>query len=161
MLEIILFSIIFFSIITIIIIKLFVKIKVKKLQKKIIDLLKKRNNQIYSIFIIWKNDIIKSEEVFSWFIEIYNKELWNEDFWSFDDKIKTNTLIHKEIDFIFKICEKHISIIKNEKYNYIKDSILNKSYDIWEYIKYNKKIKQIYKKVDLISKIFIIWFFIK
>lgn len=150
----------FIIISSIITIKIFIRKKIKKLENNIISLLRRRTNQIFTIKEITKKDIVKQDEVFKSFIELSNIDFWNNGKESFENTLKNNSKIHKEIEFIFNISEKHINISKNEKYNYIKESIIEKSEKVWKLLDLHKKVSNIYNKINIISKLFIIWFII-
>lgn len=150
----------FIIISSIILIKIFIRNKIKKLENNIISLLRRRTNQIFTIKEITKKDIVKQDEVFKSFIELSNIDFWNNSKESFENTLKNNAKIHKEIEFIFNISEKHRNISKNEKYNYIKESIIEKSEKVWKLLDLHKKISSIYSKINILSKILIIWFII-
>lgn len=136
--------------------------KIKLLEIKIIDLFKRRNNQVTTIYWLSKNHLVKKDEIFKTFFELKRKD-FSENYYklSLEDKIDIYKKIHNEINFIFNVCEKHKKISINPNYVYIKESILEKSHEIWEKIMLYKKIKSKYKFLKLFSNITIIWFFIK
>lgn len=136
--------------------------KIKKLEFKIIDLFKKRNNQITTIYWLSKNDLIKKDEIFKEFFELKRKD-FSENYYNLDleDKIDIYKKIHNEINFIFNVCEKHKKISVNPNYVYIKETVLDKSSKIWEYMQKYKSIKTKYAFLKKISYFTIIWIFIK
>lgn len=153
---------IFFIITIFIIINIFtllLKLKIDKLEEKIILSFKTRNNQIPFLYNLTKWQITKQDEVFKTIMELKQSD-FSED--SFDvglnKKLRTYELIHKETNFIFKVCEKHEKFTKNELYNYIKDSKLEKSLIIWENIDLYKKIIKKFNVFLTICNITLIWF---
>lgn len=134
--------------------------KIIFLENNIIELFKKRNNQVISIYQVSKNYINKSDEIFKEFFELKRKDFWENSFkiW-LKDKINTYKKIHNEIDFIFNICEKNKKLTINPRYLYLKDSILEKSSKIWNRIEIYNKIKKEYKLYKKIANFSIIWFF--
>lgn len=136
--------------------------KIKKLEFKIIDLFKKRNNQITTIYWLSKNDLVKKEEIFKEFFELKRKD-FSENYYNLDleDKIDIYKKIHNEINFIFNVCEKHKKISINPNYVYIKESVLEKSSLIWKNMQKYKDIKTKYLFLKKISYFTIIWIFIK
>lgn len=134
--------------------------KIFFLENNIIELFKKRNNQVISIYQVSKNYINKSDEIFKEFFELKRKDFWENSFkiW-LKDKINTYKKIHNEIDFIFNICEKNKKLTINPRYLYLKDSILEKSSKIWNRIEIYNKIKKEYKLYKKIANFSIIWFF--
>lgn len=137
-------------------------IKIKYLENHIIDIFKKRNNQIVSIYQISKNYLTKHDEIFKHFLDLKRKDsLENNINIDFKNKLIIYKEIHNEINFIFKICEQNKKININSKYLYIKDSVLDKSNEIWKNIKIYNKIKKEYDSLKKISKLTILWLFIK
>jgi len=136
--------------------------KLNKLENNIIWLFKRRNNQVISIYQVSKNYITKSKETFEQFFELKRKDFWENSFnIELKDKLNTYKKIHNEINFIFKICEQHKNIYINPKYLYLKDSILDKSDDIWKKLELYNKIKSEFDLYKKISNLTIIWIFIK
>lgn len=136
--------------------------KINALEENIINIFKKRNNQMVSIYQISKNYITKHDEVFKSFFELKRKDFLDNNIkLNFDNKLVIYKQIHNEINFIFKICEQNKKLILNAKYLYIKDSIFDKSNEIWKNIELNYKIKKEYIKYKKIANITILWLFIK
>ena len=136
--------------------------KIQKLERLIIDLFNKRNNQVTTLYWISWDTLNKKEEIFKTFFELKRKDFW-ENNWKIELEAKMNIYkkIHNEINFIFSVCEKHPKISVNPFYGYIKDSILEKSSEIWKYYQLYKKIKIKYMFFKTIANITIIWIFIK
>jgi hypothetical protein len=135
--------------------------KLNKLESIIIDIFKKRNNQITTIYWISKNTLVKQDEIFETFFKLKRQSFWEDSYkTTFNNKIHLYKKIHYEINFIIKICEKHKNIMDNPVYIYIKDSILDKSSNIWTNIKQYTVIEKQYKMLSKISKFTIIWLFI-
>ncbi len=139
----------------------FLRKKIEKLENKIILLLKKRNYQIISIYSISKDILNRHNEIFSDFLELKRRDFF-ENTYNLDLRSKaiTNQMLHNEIGFIFKICDKNKRFYKNEVYNYIKDSIIEKSYEIWEYYYVYNNISKKYNILSKISRLTIIWILI-
>ncbi len=150
------YIIIFIIIGLIILFNLFVlilKIKINILEGDISYLFKKRNYQVVSLYAISDKYITRHNEVFQSFLELKRKDLSeNMHFIRLDDKIPTYQKLHNEISFIFKICDKHEDLKKNAIYNYIKESIVEKSQAIWEKYRLYREINKKYKKLHFFSK---------
>ncbi|NVP17633.1 hypothetical protein HUU51_02845 [Candidatus Gracilibacteria bacterium] len=130
------------------------------MENNIIELFKKRNNQVISIYQVSKNYINKSDEIFKEFFELKRKDFGENSFKiGLKDKINTYKKIHNEIDFIFNICEKNKKLTINPRYLYLKDSILEKSSKIGNRIEIYNKIKKEYKLYKKIANFSIIGFF--
>lgn len=110
---------------------IFFRYKLNKLGEKTINLFSKRNNKIISIYNISEKYLTKHKEVFEEFFKLKRKD-FSENLYdlNLDEKIITYRNIHNEINFIFKVCEKHNKINKNAIYNYTKEQILDKSLEL-------------------------------
>ncbi|MDD3794239.1 MAG: hypothetical protein PHI37_05470 [Candidatus Gracilibacteria bacterium] len=134
--------------------------KIKILEENIINIFKKRNNQIVSIYQISKKYINKPDEVFKTFFDLKRKDFIDNNI-NFDNKLLIYKEIHNEINFIFKICEQNKKLTLDEKYLYIKDSIFDKSNDIGKNIELYYKIKKEFNNYKKLSNITFLGIFIK
>lgn len=140
----------------------FLWLKLDSLEEKIILLFKKRNNQIVSIFQISKSYLGKTDDIFKEFFDLKRKDFWENSFnTNLNNKLNTYKKIHNEINFIFKVCEKNNKILLNPIFLYLKDSILDKSSEIWTNLSVFNKIKKEYNLYKKLSKFTIIWLLIK
>ena len=155
-------SILIFLIITLNLFTYVLWIKLDLLEKNIISIFNKRNNQVVSIFQISKLYLTKTDEIFNEFFNLKRKDFWENSFnTSLSNKLNTYKKIHNEIDFIFKVCEKNNKIQLNPIFLYLKDSILDKSNDIWKNLKLFNNIKKEYGLYKKLSKFTILWLLIK
>lgn len=119
--------------------------KIQRLEKQIILLFEKRTHLVPSLYEVTKKYLNKHQEVFQEITYLRKIEFsnYNE---SFLQRIQTETLIHHELNFIFKVANQHPKIQKDEKFLLIRDLFLDNSYEI------GKKI-EVYKKViSLLNK---------
>jgi len=136
------------------------KIKILILEKYIINCFYKRNNLIPSIYEITKNYFRKHDEIFSEIIKLKKINFLENKISSNIYKILyTQKLIHNELDFIFRVCEKHPKLNTNHKFLYIKDNLLENSNKIWKNLELYKKITNKFNKLIFIKNISIIWLF--
>jgi len=155
-------SILIFLIITLNLFTYVLWIKLDLHEKNIISIFNKRNNQVVSIFQISKLYLTKTDEIFNEFFNLKRKDFWENSFnTSLSNKLNTYKKIHNEIDFIFKVCEKNNKIQLNPIFLYLKDSILDKSNDIWKNLKLFNNIKKEYGLYKKLSKFTILWLLIK
>lgn len=135
--------------------------KINKLEINIIEIFKKRNNQIITIYWITKNILVRHEDIFETFFILKRKDFW-EDSYNIElkDKLSWYKKMHNEVNFIIKVCEKHKEVLDNPRYIYIKESILEKSSEIWNNIEIYENILKKHKLLSKISKITIIWLLI-
>lgn len=152
--------IIFLIIYILFIIYLFLlKNKIEKFEFNIINDFKNKNNLIPAMFEITKNYISKHDKVFEEIIKILKKDFLENNYDNFKLIEKTNNfkLIHNELNFIFRICNTNQRLIKNEKFLYTRDLIINKSLEIWNKIEKYKQIIKIFNKLIFIKNITTIW----
>lgn len=156
----------FIFIISVIIIYLtfviFFRLRLNELEKNLMKNFKKRNDKIISLYFISKNFLSKHDEVFSEYKNLKIKDFSENSLnFYFENKVDIYKKFHKEMDFIFKVCEMNEKIKQTWKYNYIKYEILKESKEIWKKYDNYKKIFSTYKIHHKISKIFIIWLFLR
>jgi len=126
--------------------------KINKLEWKIIQLFSSRTNTIPWLYEITKNYLVKHNKIFENSINLKKEEFIKIDNNSnFLDILQTEALIHKELNFIFRICK------KNHKFIYLREIIINKSFEIGEKISIYKKIIKKYNKLIKIKNFTIIW----
>lgn len=135
-------------------------VKINKLEEIIKKAFLKRTNTIPSVFELSKNHINKHEEIFKEIIRLKKIEFsLNSKAWvKMYEIINIEWLIHHEIDFIFKICNKHDKLLQDWKFLYIRDIIIKHSFDIWKYINIYKEIVLIFNKIIRYKNLTIIWF---
>jgi hypothetical protein len=75
-------------------------------------------------------------------------------------KSKTYKLIHNELNFIFRVCNKHPKINKDPKFLLVKDNIIEKSEELWKKLNLYKKITNKFNTYIIIKNLTIIWLFI-
>lgn len=136
------------------------KIKIEQLEYKIIKEFKEKTNLIPSIYEVTKNHLNKHESIFSEILKLKKKDFAENTFYiKLIEKINTNTLIHNELNFIFRVCNKHPKLNKNWKFLYIRDEILAKSDKLSFYIKIYKEIINKYNRIINLKNLTIVWLF--
>lgn len=124
------------------------KLKIELLEYKIIWLFNKRNNWIPSLFETTKSSFVKHDEIFEKILQLkkyhFSETNWNK---SLSDIIGTQELIHKEINFIFKVSNKHPKLLKSGNFLYMRDIFLNKSSELWKHIEMYKAIITTYNSL--------------
>jgi len=135
--------------------------KIYKLEKKILKKFKEKNNLIPSIYEVTKGYFNKHEEIFREIIILHKKDFSENLFYvNLIEKTKTYKLIHNELNFIFRVCNKHPKINKDYKFLLTKDNIIDKSSQLWENLILYKKIISKYNKLINIKNLTIIWILI-
>lgn len=141
---------------------IFFRLKLNKLEKILETSFKKRNYKIISLFFISEKFLNKHSEIFEEFKNLKKKDFSeNVHNFYFENKMDTYKKIHKEINFIFRICENNELLKRDENYNFIKEEILRESNQIWKKYDFYKEIIKKYKFHHKISKFMLIWLFIR
>lgn len=134
------------------------KMKIEKFEKKIIKQFKEKTNQIPGIYEVTSKYLNKHEEIFKEAIRLKKKDFSENTFYSLlVEKLNTNELIHNELNFIFRVCNKNPKLNKDWKFLYIKDNIINISYEIGNNIKLYKKIVKQFNTIVIFKNLTIIW----
>lgn len=137
------------------------KNKINKLEWKILQKFREKNNQIPCIYEITKPYINKHNEIFKELLILKRKDFSENLFYSnLLEKSQTYKLIHRELDFIFRVCNKHPKIEKNAKFLLIKDLIINKSNELWDNLVLYKSIVKKFNTLIFIKNISLIWILI-
>ncbi len=134
--------------------------KIRVLEEHIKSLFLERSALIPSIYEISKPYLTKHDDIFSEVLKLRKREFL-ESTWKINlhSILQTKKLIHHEINFIFKICNKHHSLIKEWKFIYLRNLIIEKSNAIWTKIELYKKINSQQNKLISWKNITVIWFF--
>jgi len=135
--------------------------KINKLEKIILIKFKEKNNQITSLYECTKPYLNKHNEIFKEALILKQKDFSENLFFNnLLEKSKTYKLIHNEFNFIFRVCNKHPKINKDSKFLLIKDTVIDKSNELWKKLILYKQITDTYNKYITIKNITIIWIFI-
>lgn len=134
------------------------EVKIWFLEKKIINTFKKRTNLIPSFYEISKKYIEKENEVFEEIIYLRKIEFYNVvNKINFKEFIENEKKIHYEIEFLFKVFDKKPKLQKEAKFLYLKDLLLDKTDEIWNFISLYKKIVYKYNKLLALKNLSIFW----
>ena len=132
--------------------------KIEMFELKIIKQFKEKNNQIPSIYEVTKQYLNKHEQIFEEAIRLKKKDFWENSFYNkIEQKLNTYKLIHNELNFIFKVCNKQPKLNKDWKFLYIKDVIIAKSTKLGNDIIKYKQIVNSFNKMIIIKNLTIIW----
>ena len=113
--------------------------KIKLLENQIILLFEKRTNLVPSLYEITKEFLSKHDEVFEQILNLRKVEFSNYEE-TFTQRIQNEIQIHHELNFIFKVINKHPKIQKEWKYLLIKDLFLENSSEIGKKVELYKMI---------------------
>lgn len=138
-----------------------VHVKLEKLEKRIKQLFVSRSDAIPGVFEISKKYLTRHGEIFKESIRLRKTELaLNNSNTKFYKIIETEWLLHHELNFIFKACNKHPSLIQDAKFNYIKEVIVDKSGEIWKKMGLYKEISKKLNKLIQIKNWTLLWLFL-
>ena len=134
--------------------------RINILEKNIKSIFLERSALIPSIYEISKPYLTKHEDIFDEVLKLRKREFL-ESTWKIElhSILQTKKLIHHEINFIFKICNKHPSLIKEWKFIYLRNLIIEKSNSIWSQIIHYKRVTAQYNKLISIKNVTVVWFF--
>ncbi|MCD5380462.1 hypothetical protein LR004_00910 [Candidatus Gracilibacteria bacterium] len=134
--------------------------RIKVLEEHIKSLFLERSALIPAIYEISKPYLTKHDDIFSEVLKLRKREfLESTGKINLHSILQTKKLIHHEINFIFKICNKHHSLIKEGKFIYLRNLIIEKSNTIGTKIELYKKITSQQNKLITWKNITVIGFF--
>ena len=76
------------------------------------------------------------------------------------EKTTTYKKIHNELNFIFKVCNKHPKLNKNANFLYTREVIIEKSSELWTKLEIYKKIIIKFNNLVSIKNFTIVWLLI-
>lgn len=121
----------------------------------------KRTNIIPALFEITRDVIVKHDQVFAKSLTLRKEEFAR---MSVSDPLykymDLEVDLHKELNFIYKVCSKHPKMMKNGKFVYLRGLLIDRSSDIWLHMEKYKKFVKKYNFLVLLKDLTIIWFFV-
>ncbi len=144
----IIFSIVFTILVVVYIFLYMFHRKLELLETRLIALFRSRTDTIPSIYEISKPFLTKHEEIFKESLRLKKTEfslLENSD--KIINLIETEWLIHHEINFIFKVCNKHPGLLKNGNFIYIREVVIDRSRNLWEMVQLYKSMIEKFNKL--------------
>ena len=160
-----LFWLLFWLLSTIVVI-LFVMLKIKEYQLNILEqhiqtLFIERTWILPSFFEVSKSFLTKHDDIFKELLLLRKQEFSEEWLWyTLFKSYPTKKLIHHEINFIFRICNKHPKLIKAWKFIYLRNLLMEKSSHIGSNISEYKQLVKVFNKLVSIKNKTIIWLFL-
>ena len=136
------------------------KDKVEVLERRIKRKFISRTNIVPSIFEISRDYISKHSDIFKEILHLRKIEFTeNENSKELFEMIQTEWLIHHELNFIFKVCNTHPKLLREGKFIYLRELIVDRSIDLWKDIDLYRKITKQYNNLIMINKCFLVGFF--
>lgn len=135
--------------------------KLNLLENKILENFWKRTNLIPALFEVTRDILVRHDDVFLQSLILRKEEfskIWEaEELYKFID---LEVRIHKELNFIYKVCNKHPKLLKDSKFVYLRELLIDSSSEIWIYLEKYKKFVKKFNFLILIKDLSIIWFFV-
>ncbi len=132
--------------------------KLNNLEWKILASFSKRTNIIPSLFEITKDIIVKHDQVFAQSLNLRKEEFAK---MSASDPLENfmdlEVNLHRELNFIYKVCSKHPKMMKNGKFVYLRWLLIDRSSDIGEHLERYKKFVKTFNLMVNIKNFTLIW----
>lgn len=135
--------------------------KLNTLEYKILNSFWKRTNIIPGLFEITRDVIVKHDQVFAQSLNLRKEEfakLASE--YPLFRFIELEVIIHKELNFLYKVCSKHPKMMKNWKFVYLRGLLIDRSSEIWTYLEKYKIFVKKYNFLIAVKDFTLIWFFV-
>lgn len=135
--------------------------RIEYFEWRIIQFFTSRTDVFPALYEVSKTWLARHEEIFKEILELRKKEFSltsiSQEIESF---IEFESKIHHELNFIFQVCNKNPKLIKDGRFLYIRDIVMEKSVTISQEIKKYRKIIQIYNKCIQYKNYSLIWLLI-
>ena len=136
--------------------------KISQLEYKIENQFQLKNNLIPLLYEVTQPYIHKHDLVFHDIMVLRKLNFSEHNFYeNIHKSIYTQQKIHKEMDFIFRVSQKHPQLIKNYKFYYTKELIFQRVDKLWEYMELYKNMTKKFNRLSKIRYFTIIWFIFK
>ena len=131
---------------------------IKKQELEITSLFNRRTNLIPAIFEVTKNTFSKHDEIFTDILKYRKKELYRYYEKEYTDNLENEfiklihleELIHHELNFIFKVANKHPKLAKKWNFIYLRELLIQRSYILWKLLQDYKEKVRLYNKLILL-----------
>lgn len=134
--------------------------KIGKLERRIKTKFISRTNLVPAIFEVSREHVLKHSDIFKEILHLRKVEFSeNENDKELSEMIQTEWRIHHELNFIFKVCNSHPKLLKEGKFIYLRELIVDKSLDLWKDIDVYRKIVKRYNTLVSTNKLFLIGLF--
>lgn len=119
--------------------------KLHLLENTIISIFQTRSDILPGIYEISKEYLTKHNDIFRESLTLRKTEfsMIENGVW-LNEIIELESHIHHEINFIFKVCNKHPKLLKNGNFIYIRETIIQRSHKLWEMIQLYKTMTEKY-----------------
>ena len=112
-----------------------------------------RTSLIPGLFEVTEDRFTKHDLIFRHILGLRTQEiLSNNTSTSIDQILYVEQKIHKELNFIFKVANKHPKLLKDPKFIYVRNLFVDSSYAVGAYINMYQKIVKIYNNYVTMSR---------
>lgn len=132
--------------------------KIHIFEKKLLYTFMSRTDVFPALSEITKDHMIRHDEIFAQAMDLRKKEfslIWVSQ--NLEGFFEVEGHIHHEINFIFQVCNKNPKLLKEKKFLYIRDIMIEKSSHISTHMKRYRKIIEIYNKIIKYKNYSILW----
>lgn len=133
----------------------------KQLEKKELDIRRifiSRSDTITSLFEVTKPYLERHDEIFQEILSLRKKELHiTELSHNLLPLFEIESKIHHELNFIFQVCNTHPKLLREKKFLYIRDIVLDKSSLLWKNINEYNRYLTVYNTMIQRKNLSIIW----
>ncbi len=135
--------------------------RIARLEKELIKKFISRSDIFPWLYEVSRTSLTRHHEVFDEILTLRKKEfslvsMTN----NIESFIELQWHIHHEINFIFQICNKNPSLLKDKKFLYLRDIAIQKSSKISKDMKKYRRIIEIYNSIIRYKNYTLIWFLI-
>lgn len=135
--------------------------KLWRKEKEIAHIFISRTDSVTGLYEVSKFFIERQQEVFAEILSLRKKEFALIELSSNIEAVyELESRIHHELNFIFQVCNTHPQLLKNKKFLYIRDVIVEKSSELWRNISQYNTYVNIYNQAIKHKKYTIIWIFL-
>jgi len=131
--------------------------KLNNLEWKILNSFSRRTNILPGLFEITRDIIVKHDQVFAQSLTLRKEEFAkmaiSDPLFKFMD---LEVDLHKEINFIYKVCSKHPKMMKNVKFIYLRGLLIDRSSEIGTQLERYKKFVKTFNKLVTLKNITLI-----
>lgn len=136
------------------------KEKIEVLEKRIKSKFVSRTNIVPAIFEISKTYISRHSDIFKEILHLRKVEFSeHEGAKNLSEMIITEGLIHHELNFIFKVCNSHPKLLREWKFIYLREVIVQRSIELGKDIDLYRRIIKQYNSLVKVNQVFVIGFF--
>lgn len=134
-------------------------LQLQKLEKKILGMFRARTDTIPGIYELSKAFLTKHEDIFRESLRLRKSEFSIlENTPTLTQTLEIEWQIHHEINFVFKVCNKHPKLMKHGNFIYMRDIVIQKSKNLWDMVQLYKAMTKKYNTCISIKNYSIIGF---